>query len=433
MSGLSAEQIEELERLRKLLEDKTYYELFGLPPDFDGNELKGAYYDLSRRYHPDNFFRMELDGYERMLEEVFAGINEAYRVLRDPSARAQYDREQGRPTSGRRRARPRPRKSSGRGASSSREPSSGRGRASSREPSSREPSSARPPPESSRGPTPPRGPSPSRNPPPPRGTPAPDRPRRPPGPKPPPVSTERFGRGEDEPPTAKPDAAGSHVISWDRNKKPEPPAAKEKPQKKARGPSSEKRRRKPKRPDNPAVAKIRQQVAERLKKARDYYAQGLAELEKEEWTKAASSFYLASKYDARNDEYKKRFEEADRKSKDIMAEAALDKARKAESFRNFKEATVHYEKAVSCDPAGGEAWFRLAAIQLRNGEDKRNALRNFRIAVTKEPKNAEYRLALAQIYEELEMARNANREYSTILEFEPKNAEAKEGVKRTRS
>ena len=63
----------------------SYYDTLGVPRDADDKEIKKAYRDLARKYHPDVCK-------EPGAEERFKGINEAYSVLSDPEKRAQYDR-----------------------------------------------------------------------------------------------------------------------------------------------------------------------------------------------------------------------------------------------------------------------------------------------------------------------------------------------------
>lgn len=65
-----------------------YYSILGVPPDAGGDEIKKAYRECARKYHPD------LGGsHERMLL-----VNEAFAVLSDPLARRWYDqtRQRGR-------------------------------------------------------------------------------------------------------------------------------------------------------------------------------------------------------------------------------------------------------------------------------------------------------------------------------------------------
>ncbi|HEY1203540.1 MAG: Fe-S protein assembly co-chaperone HscB [Bryobacteraceae bacterium] len=68
-----------------------YFEFFGLEPKLalDLGDLEQRFYRLSRELHPDRFQRSTPDERERSLESS-AILNDAYRTLRDPIARAEY-------------------------------------------------------------------------------------------------------------------------------------------------------------------------------------------------------------------------------------------------------------------------------------------------------------------------------------------------------
>ena len=66
-------------------EKRDYYQVLRVSKNADDAELKRAYRELARKYHPDINSR---DG----SEERFKEINEAYAVLSDSKMRARYDR-----------------------------------------------------------------------------------------------------------------------------------------------------------------------------------------------------------------------------------------------------------------------------------------------------------------------------------------------------
>jgi molecular chaperone DnaJ len=61
-----------------------YYDILGIPRNADDKEIKKAYRNLARKYHPDVCK-------EPGAEEKFKEINEAYSVLSDEQKKAQYD------------------------------------------------------------------------------------------------------------------------------------------------------------------------------------------------------------------------------------------------------------------------------------------------------------------------------------------------------
>jgi molecular chaperone DnaJ len=65
---------------------RDYYDVLGVAKEADDGDIKRAYRELARRFHPDvNPDRPEF-------AERFKEINEAYAVLSDKDARARYDR-----------------------------------------------------------------------------------------------------------------------------------------------------------------------------------------------------------------------------------------------------------------------------------------------------------------------------------------------------
>ena len=62
------------------------YDVLGVPTDASADEIKSAYRKLALKYHPDR------NAGDKAAEETFKEISEAYATLRDPEARARFDR-----------------------------------------------------------------------------------------------------------------------------------------------------------------------------------------------------------------------------------------------------------------------------------------------------------------------------------------------------
>ena len=82
---------EEIEKfLARIASAQTHYEVLSVSPDIPSQNLKGIYYQLAKRYHPDRYRRSEASVVSR-LESAFARITQAYDTLRDEGLRATYN------------------------------------------------------------------------------------------------------------------------------------------------------------------------------------------------------------------------------------------------------------------------------------------------------------------------------------------------------
>jgi len=69
----------------------THYDLFGGSPDDDRRAFKQAYFALSKRYHPDMFFRKNVGEFGVRVEAIFKTVTKAFQTLQNPQKRAEYD------------------------------------------------------------------------------------------------------------------------------------------------------------------------------------------------------------------------------------------------------------------------------------------------------------------------------------------------------
>ena len=66
---------------------KDYYQILGVRRDASADQIKRAFRDLARKYHPDKVKPEQ----KKASEEKFKEINEAYEVLKSPEKRKLYD------------------------------------------------------------------------------------------------------------------------------------------------------------------------------------------------------------------------------------------------------------------------------------------------------------------------------------------------------
>lgn len=67
---------------------KNPYEILGIPENATDTDVKKAYRELSRKYHPDNFASAE-DTVKEMAEEKFKEVQEAYTKVMDMRSRGE--------------------------------------------------------------------------------------------------------------------------------------------------------------------------------------------------------------------------------------------------------------------------------------------------------------------------------------------------------
>src|ERR1700741_4775582 len=81
----------EIPALARIIEELDYYQLLDLRRDAGMGEVKRAYHNSSRAFHPDA--NRHLEGQVRAASHAIAKrITEAYAVLRDARRRQAYDR-----------------------------------------------------------------------------------------------------------------------------------------------------------------------------------------------------------------------------------------------------------------------------------------------------------------------------------------------------
>ena len=339
---LSPKECTLIEQMHRAIDNGSHYALLGVPEDADTKQIRQAYYDLSRHWHPDRFFRREVGEYAPKIEAIFSAITRAYQTLSNDRKRDQYDQE-------------RMAKQSSQGRVSSRR----RRRRRSTQSADNEVIEA-------------------------------------------PIEALADDAEEDE---ERDDQATEGDAAAPTK------AAPSRPRQRVRRRASRLTPRARTKYRKQIMGKVRQDVVENIRRAKIYYEAGKKDLEDGQPLKAESSLYLAVKLDPRNRTYRSLLNEAHAQSLQIRAQQFMNAAESAESFQNIQEAMYNYRKAVEYKSQDGQVYYRLAQLIRRFEKDTREALKHLRVAVQCTPNNADFRIALAEVYAELDLGLNARREY----------------------
>lgn len=90
MEDLAELQIQARAYLARM-EVESHYALLGVSPDASFAELRRAFLKLTKRFHPDNYFRKAPEALARDLEDIYNQLTAAYETLADRDRRQVYD------------------------------------------------------------------------------------------------------------------------------------------------------------------------------------------------------------------------------------------------------------------------------------------------------------------------------------------------------
>lgn len=80
----------ESEAIAGILDELDYFQILKVPTTASLADVKGAYYQESRRFHPDRVFHLDDAALKARVNRIYKRITEAYSVLRDEVRRGKY-------------------------------------------------------------------------------------------------------------------------------------------------------------------------------------------------------------------------------------------------------------------------------------------------------------------------------------------------------
>ncbi len=73
------------------LDSVDHYQLLGVERDARRRQLRGSYFKMSKRYHPDRFYQKILGDFQPLIERIFQRVTKAYQTLSNRNKRKEYD------------------------------------------------------------------------------------------------------------------------------------------------------------------------------------------------------------------------------------------------------------------------------------------------------------------------------------------------------
>jgi tetratricopeptide (TPR) repeat protein len=89
--GNSEDQLAEVVAFQEKIGTMSYYQILGINKQASEEDIKKAYFQLARKYHPDRYDRSTPASDRAKIEDVFDKITKAYRTLTSRELRKVYD------------------------------------------------------------------------------------------------------------------------------------------------------------------------------------------------------------------------------------------------------------------------------------------------------------------------------------------------------
>ncbi len=81
----------EVSRKLHFFESADFYEMLSITRHSSSKEIKAAYYQLAKKFHPDRYRQLDDKNLQSKLEAMFSKVTQAYETLSLPAQRAAYD------------------------------------------------------------------------------------------------------------------------------------------------------------------------------------------------------------------------------------------------------------------------------------------------------------------------------------------------------
>ena len=88
---LTEDEKNAIEKMAKLIKEGTFYQILSVPFDAKPEQIKMKFFELSKIYHPDRYFRKNIGHYKDMLTMIFKKLSDVYDTLYDLKKKQMYN------------------------------------------------------------------------------------------------------------------------------------------------------------------------------------------------------------------------------------------------------------------------------------------------------------------------------------------------------
>ena len=85
----------EIESKSKIVDKENLFQVLGVPETANREDIKSAYFEAAKRFHPDRLGTLGLQSLRAEVEKIFRRVSEAYSTLTDDKRRADYVKSMG--------------------------------------------------------------------------------------------------------------------------------------------------------------------------------------------------------------------------------------------------------------------------------------------------------------------------------------------------
>ena len=175
---------------------------------------------------------------------------------------------------------------------------------------------------------------------------------------------------------------------------------------------------------------ITDQIKDRVKKATAYYKLGMEAFMKNDYANAYLNLKLANSYNPYDQEYVYKMQEAEQHMKADRYEDLMKKADISRELNKPEDAIGYLKTALELTSDKKQVYFKLASVMYDYNQSMKEAKKYCEQAVELDPKNPDYHLLFARIYNKAGLLKSALFEYEQTFALGVKTDDIKVEIKK---